>query len=199
MTVKKQESKLTQLQHYILHDDLNPKTKHEWMKKYGSRFYTFNGVKSSLSNIFISLGVTLLFATTTKDPALRRLGMTSIDAAILSIAVGILIIWIIDRARAHYEIRREEEHQIETEILRNTIKTQNLKLDTQENQIQELANKVAGIKTTKMLDQLIHDKLIEELNDMGCNNNPSSDADTNMDINTIKQKTKEQFIKDLTE
>ena len=187
--------------HHVIHlDDITPEIKHKWKLEHKTlKHYIYHGLKTSLSVVFISLGVTTLFAIMTHDPEIRKYGVTSFDCAVASIVAGFLIIWLIDRVHQRQEMQRDEEDL----KYRKELKEENKHLSEENKKMREsindMSNEIADIKCNDIIERKVDERLRGILYDLRFNNpdnNVNIHANNNKELN---KRTNEEYLKDLTE
>lgn len=201
------------LRNIIYLENISEETKRNWKKNRKTlHHYLYNGIKSSLSIIFISLGVACIFNIWTQNPFLKRYGFTALDYAIISIIIGFVFIWFIDRIHQQHEMQKDDEYiqyekKKDEKYLKDREKwtNKNNKLEEKnrklEQRIDYLSDEISDVKCDTMIDQKVEEKLRKILYDLRFNstdNTPNNDTNSDKRIE-LNKRTNEQFIKDITE
>jgi cell division protein FtsB len=185
--------------HHVIHlDDITPEIKNKWkLENKTLKHYIYHGLKTSLSVVFISLGVTTLFAIMTHDPGIRKYRVTSFDCAVASIVAGFLTIWLIDRVHQRQEMQRDEEDL----QYRKELKEENKHLSEENKKMREsinnMSNEIADIKCNDIIERKVDERLRGILYDLRFANSSSS---VNIPVNRDKElnkRTNKQFIDDI--
>lgn len=190
----------TWFHHIIYLDDIKPEIKLKWKTEHKTlKHYIYHGLKTSLSVVFISLGVTTLFAVITHDPGIRRYGFTTFDCAVASIVAGFLIIWFIDRVHQRQEMQRDMGDLKYRKELREENKHLSEENKKMRESINDMSDEIADIKCNDLIEKKVDEHLRGILYDLRFDN---VDNTTNIPTNNNKElnkRTNQQFIKDLTD